>query len=59
MLDYVTDDFTWLSYGTNLMDAAYRADYVTENYSGFEIEEIGDRTERRAWPWRRTRNRCP
>lgn len=44
MLDYVTDDFTWLSYGTNLMDAEFRADYVTENYGFFEVEEVGERT---------------
>ena len=44
MLDYVTDDFTWLSYGTNLMDAEYRADWVTRYYSSFEVEDIGERT---------------
>lgn len=44
MLDFVTDDFTWLSYGTNLMDAEYRAGYVTQYYKGFEVTEIGERT---------------
>ena len=44
MLEYVTDDFTWLSYGTNLMDAEYRADDVTENYGSFEVEESDERT---------------
>jgi len=43
MLAYVTDDFTWLSYGTDLMDAEFFADYVTEHHSGFEVKEIGDR----------------
>lgn len=42
MLDYVTDDFTFLSYGTEVQEAEFRADYVTENYTDFEIEEIGD-----------------
>lgn len=44
MLDYVTDDFTWLSYGTNLMEADDRAEYVTNYYGGFSVEEIGDYT---------------
>ena len=44
MLAYVTDDFTWLSYGTNLMDAEYRADYVTSFYGNFEVIETGERT---------------
>ena len=44
MLEYVTDDFTWLSYGTNLMEADFRADYVTENYGGFGVEETGETT---------------
>ena len=46
MLEFVTDDFTWLSYGTNLMDAEYRADYVTRYYSqlNFDVEEIGEPT---------------
>lgn len=46
MLEFVTDDFTWLSYGTNLMDAEYRADYVTTYYSqlNFDVEEIGEPT---------------
>ena len=44
MLEHVTDDFTWLSYGTNLMDAEDRADYVTENYGSFEVDEIDERT---------------
>lgn len=44
MLEYVTDDFTWLSYGTNLMDAEYRANYVTQYYGGFEVTEIDERT---------------
>jgi hypothetical protein len=44
MLEFVTDDFTWLSYGTNLMDAEYRADYVTSYYGNFEVEAIGEPT---------------
>ena len=44
MLDFVTDDFTWLSYGTNLMDAEYRAGYVTQYYGNFEVIESGERT---------------
>lgn len=44
MLEFVTDDFTWLSYGTNLMEAEDRADYVTANYGDFEVEEIDERT---------------
>lgn len=44
MLEFVTDDFTWLSYGTNLMDADYRADYVTRYYGDFEVEAIGETT---------------
>lgn len=44
MLEYVTDDFTWLSYGTNLMDAEYRANYVTAFYKSFEVTTIGERT---------------
>ena len=46
MLEFVTDDFTWLSYGTNLMDAEFRADYVTTYYSqlNFDVEEIGEPT---------------
>ena len=46
MLEFVTDDFTWLSYGTNLMDAEYRAEYVTTYYSqlNFDVEEIGEPT---------------
>ena len=44
MLEFVTDDFTWLSYGTNLMDAEYRADYVTRYYGNFDVEEIGEPT---------------
>ena len=42
MLDYVTDDFTWLSYGTNLMDAEDRADWVTKYYEGFAIAATGE-----------------
>jgi hypothetical protein len=44
MLEFVTDDFTWLSYGTNLMDAEYRADYVTRYYGNFEVDAIGEPT---------------
>lgn len=43
MLEFVTDDFTWLSYGTDLMDAGYCADYVTRYYSDLEVEAIGER----------------
>lgn len=42
MLDHVTDDFTWLSYGTNLLDAEARADWVTKYYDGFAIAETGE-----------------
>ena len=48
MLEFVTDDFTWLSYGTNLMDAEYRADYVTRYYSR-ELRSRGDRRTNRGW----------
>jgi len=44
MLEFVTDDFTWLSYGTKLMDAEYRADYITRYYGNFEVEAIGEPT---------------
>ena len=44
MLDFVTDDFTWLSYGTNLMSAEERAPYVSRYYGSFDVAEIGDRT---------------
>lgn len=44
MLEFVTEDFTWLSYGTNLMDAEYRADYVNRYYGDFEVEAIGETT---------------
>ena len=44
MLGFVTDDFTWLSYGTNLMTAEERAPYVSRYYGGFEVAEIGGRT---------------
>ena len=44
MLEFVTADFTWLSYGTNLMDAEYRAGYVTRFYGSFEVEAIGEPT---------------
>ena len=44
MLEFVTDDFTWLSYGTNLMDAEYRAEYVSTYYGSFEVEAIGEPT---------------
>lgn len=44
MLEFVTEDFTWLSYGTNLMDAQYRADYVSSYYENFDVEAIGETT---------------
>ena len=44
MLDYVTDDFTFLSYGTDVQEREFRADYVTRNYGNFELEVIGDQT---------------
>ena len=44
MLEFVTDDFTWLSYGTKLMEAEDRAAYVTRNYGNFEVEAIGEPT---------------
>jgi hypothetical protein len=40
----VTDDFTFLSYGTDVQEREFRADYVTENYGSFTVEEIDDRT---------------
>ena len=44
MLDYVTDDFTFLSYGTDVQEREFRAGYVTRNYGNFELEVIGDQT---------------
>ncbi len=44
MLDYVTDNFTFLSYGTDVQEREFRADYVTKNYGNFEVEVIGDQT---------------
>ncbi|MCL1692258.1 MAG: hypothetical protein M3096_01100 [Actinomycetia bacterium] len=44
MLDYVTDDFAFLSYGTDVQEREFRADYVTKNYGNFEVEVIGDQT---------------
>ena len=43
MLAFVTDDFTFLSYGTDVQERDFRADYVTQNYGNFQLEEIGDR----------------
>jgi hypothetical protein len=42
MLDYVTDDFTFLSYGTDVQEREFRADYVTRYYGGFNVESIGE-----------------
>lgn len=42
MLDHVTDDFTFLSYGTDVQDRDFRADYVTRNYAGFVVDRIGE-----------------
>lgn len=44
MLDYVTDDFTFLSYGTDVQEREFRADYVTAYYGNFQVETIGDQT---------------
>ncbi len=44
MLDYVTDDFAFLSYGTDVQEREFRAGYVTRNYGTFELEVIGDQT---------------
>ncbi|MEN8235920.1 MAG: hypothetical protein ABFR89_13470 [Actinomycetota bacterium] len=44
MLDYVTDDFAFLSYGTDVQEGEFRADYVTRYYGNFEVEVIGDQT---------------
>ena len=41
MLDYVTDDFAFLSYGTDVQEREFRASYVTRNYRGFNFESIG------------------
>ena len=42
MLDYVTDDFTFLSYGTDVQERDFRASYVTANYSDFGVETMGE-----------------
>ena len=42
MLDYVTDDFAFLSYGNDPQERDFRAEYVTENYGSFNVETIGD-----------------
>ena len=46
MLAYVTDDFSFLSYGTDVQERDFRAGYVTRNYGplDFTVEEIGERT---------------
>ena len=44
MLDYVTDDFAFLSYGTDVQEREFRADYVTKYYGNMEVEIIGDQT---------------
>ncbi|MGI9578406.1 MAG: hypothetical protein ACR2OH_09425 [Microthrixaceae bacterium] len=44
MLEYVTNDFTFLSYGDELQQREFRAEYVTENYTDFDVEVIGPRT---------------
>lgn len=42
MLNYVTEDFTFLSYGNDVQERDFRADWVTQYYKGFEMETIGD-----------------
>lgn len=46
MLAYVTDGFTFLSYGTDVQEREFRATYVTQFYGplDFTVEEIGERT---------------
>jgi hypothetical protein len=44
MLNYVTAEFTFLSYGTDVQEREFRADYVTTYYKNFAIEETGERT---------------
>jgi ketosteroid isomerase-like protein len=43
MLDYVSEDFTFVSYAEPADRETYAA-YVTENYAAFEVEAIGERT---------------
>ena len=43
MLNYVTDEFTFLSYGTDVQEREFWAAYVTKNYGSFSVESIGDR----------------
>ena len=43
MLDYLSEDFTFVSYAEPADRETYAA-YVTENYAGFEVEAIGERT---------------
>lgn len=44
MLEFVTDDFTFLSYGNDVQERDFRADYVSRYYSSldFSVEVIGD-----------------
>jgi ketosteroid isomerase-like protein len=42
MLGYVTDEFTFLSYGTDVQEREFRADWVNTYYGSFKLETIGD-----------------
>ena len=42
MLNYVTDDFAFLSYGTDVLEREFWAAYVTKNYGSFSVENIGE-----------------
>jgi hypothetical protein len=42
MLRFVTEDFAFLSYGTDVQEREYRADYVTSYYADFDVKSIGD-----------------
>jgi hypothetical protein len=42
MLAFVTEDFAFLSYGTDVQEREYRAGYVTSYYANFDVKTIGD-----------------
>ena len=44
MLAFVTEDFAFLSYGTDVQEQEYRARYVTSYYANFDVKTIGDPT---------------
>ena len=41
MLGCVTDGFTFLSYGNDVQERDFRAEYVTANYGSFKMEILG------------------